>query len=135
MRWPLVSVGAPGEIALVENATRAWDMAFYALAFSPGDRILTSRAEYASNVIAFLQVSRRTGAVVEVIDDDAACELDVADLERRRLASGTGPVRLVAITHVPTQSGLVNPAAEVGLSDQGGRCALPARCVPAEPAS
>jgi cysteine desulfurase / selenocysteine lyase len=104
---------APGEIALVENATRAWDMAFYALAFSPGDRILTSRAEYASNVIAFLQVARRTGAVVEVIDDDAAGQLDVADLEHR-LASGPGPVRLVAITHVPTQSGLVNPAAEVG---------------------
>ena len=103
---------APGEIALVENATRAWDLAFYSLVFSPGDRILTSRAEYASNVIAFLQVARHTGAVVEVIDDDEAGQLDVTDLERR-LGSGPGPVRLVAITHVPTQSGLVNPAAEV----------------------
>ncbi len=104
---------APGEIALVENATRAWDMAFYSLVFSPGDRILTSRAEYASNAIAFLQVSRRTGAVVEVVDDDADGQLDVADLERR-LASGPGPARLVAVTHVPTQGGLVNPAAEIG---------------------
>src|ERR1039457_7075899 len=66
---------AQGEIALIENATRAWDMAFYSLVFSPGDRILTSRAEYASNVIAFLLVARRTGAVVEVVDDDEAGQL------------------------------------------------------------
>jgi cysteine desulfurase / selenocysteine lyase len=101
------------EIAVVENATRAWDMAFYGLRLRPGDRILTARAEYASNVIAFLQVAERTGARIEVIDDDPSGQLSVTDL-RRRLDDGRGPVKLVAITHVPTQGGLVNPAAEVG---------------------
>src|SRR4051794_40985930 len=104
---------ATDEVAVVENATRAWDMAFYGLTFRPGDRILTARAEYASNVIAFLQVAARTGAVVEVVDNDESGQLSVPDLTRR-LHDGRGPVGLVAITHVPTQGGLVNPAVEVG---------------------
>jgi selenocysteine lyase/cysteine desulfurase len=106
------------EIAVVENATRAWDMAFYGLTLGPGDRILTARAEYASNVIAFLQVARRTGAVIEVIDNEESGQLSVSDL-RRRLDDGNGPVKLVAITHVPTQGGLVNPAEEVGAATRG----------------
>ncbi len=104
----------PDEIAVVENATRAWDMAFYALPFGAGDRILTARAEYASNVIAFLQVAGRTGAVVEVIEDDEHGQVSLADLARRLDDDRAGPVRLVAITHVPTQGGLVNPAEDIG---------------------
>jgi selenocysteine lyase/cysteine desulfurase len=101
------------EVAVVENATRAWDMAFYAMSFKPGERILTSHAEYASNVIAFLQVARRTGAVVEVVDDDEHGQLCVADL-RRRVSGGGGEVKLIAMIHVPTQGGLINPAEQVG---------------------
>jgi cysteine desulfurase / selenocysteine lyase len=101
---------ARDEIAVCENATRAWDMAFYSFPFGPGDRILTSGVEYNSNFLAMLQIARRTGAIVEVIPDAPTGELSVdalaSMLDER--------VRLVAITHVPSHSGLVNPAAEVG---------------------
>lgn len=98
------------EIALVENATVAWQLAFYALQFSPGDRILTARAEYAANYVAFLQVAKRTGAVIEVIPDDGDGMLDPEALERMI----DGRVKLIAITWIPTNGGLRNPAAAVG---------------------
>ncbi|MGY4351833.1 selenocysteine lyase/cysteine desulfurase [Bradyrhizobium sp. GM7.3] len=68
---------APDEIALMENATVAWQMAFYALPFSKGDRILTAEAEYAANYVAFLQVANRTGVAIDVVPSDASGELDV----------------------------------------------------------
>jgi selenocysteine lyase/cysteine desulfurase len=98
------------EIALVEHATRAWDMAFYSVPLGPGDRILTAVAEYAANYVAYLQVSRRTGAVVEVVPNDETGQLSV-DALRRMMDER---VKLISITHVPTNGGLVNPAAAVG---------------------
>ncbi len=98
------------EIALVENATRAWDMAFYGMDLGPGDRILTSEASYASNYIAMLQVAERTGASVQVVPSDADGQIDLHAL-RDAIDDRTA---LIALTHVPTNGGLVNPAAQVG---------------------
>ena len=115
----------PDEVAVIENATRAWDMAFYSTPFSPGDRILTAQAEYASNFIAFLQVARRTGASVEVVPNDESGRLSVEALRGMM----DGRVKLVAMTHVPTNGGLVNPGGG-GRGGPRGGLPLPARRLP-----
>jgi len=98
------------EIALVENATRAWDMAFYGLALSQGDKILTAHATYASNYLAMLQVSKKTGAEIALIPDDGHGQISLEQLQSQIDES----VKLIALTHIPTNCGLINPAKEVG---------------------
>ena len=98
------------EIALLENASVAWCHAFYALPLRPGQRILTSEAEYAANYVAFLQRARREGLRIDAVPSDADGVLDTGALE----AMIDDSVGLIAITWVPTNGGLVNPAAEVG---------------------
>jgi cysteine desulfurase/selenocysteine lyase len=104
-------IGAePGDIAFIENATRAWDLAFYSLDFKPGDRILTCVSEYSSNYISYLQVAKKTGAEVVVVPDDAHGQIDLAALER----AIDKRAKLISISHIPTQGGLVQPAEAVG---------------------
>ena len=100
----------PDEIAVIENATRAWDMAVYGYKFSPGDRVLLCRAEYVSNVIALLQLKERHQIEIIVIDDDEYGQIDLVHLEQE-LAKGA---EMVTLTHTPTSGGLINPAESVG---------------------
>ena len=109
------------EIALVENATFAWHQAFWSLPLRPGDRILTCTVEYASSYVSYLQAQRRRGVAVEVIPDDEHGQVSIDALARLLDDgdagggdSGRGPVGLVAVTHVPTNGGVVNPVEDVG---------------------
>jgi selenocysteine lyase/cysteine desulfurase len=98
------------EIAIVENASVGWMMAFYSIPFAAGDRILTAEAEYASNYLAYLQIARERGVVVETIPSTDSGEVCVDALR----AMIDDRVRLISITQVPTNGGLVNPVAAIG---------------------
>ncbi|MBT3534142.1 MAG: aminotransferase class V-fold PLP-dependent enzyme, partial [Rhodospirillaceae bacterium] len=98
------------EVAVVENATVAWDMAFYGFPLSAGDVVLTAVSEYASNYIAFLQRVERDGIEVRVVPNDNHGQTDPAALARMI----DDRVKLIAITHAPTNGGLINPAAAIG---------------------
>lgn len=98
------------EIAFSENATRAWEMAFYSFQFQALDRIVTSQSEYASNYLAFLHIAKHKGVIIDVIGNDATGQLNLEELQNKI----DERVKLIAITHVPTQGGLINPAIEIG---------------------
>lgn len=101
---------APDEIALVENATRGWDMAVYAIPFKPGDRVLTTQSEYASNLVALLQIARQRRVEVQIVPNDAYGQVSLDALRE----AFRNPVAAVFIAHMPTNGGLVQPAAEIG---------------------
>jgi selenocysteine lyase/cysteine desulfurase len=98
-------------VALVQNSTVAFAQAVSAFDLGPGDSILTSQADYASNQIMYLSLARRRGVTIVRAPDTSEGGIDpdaVRRLVRRRRPS------LVALTWVPTNSGLVQPVETIG---------------------
>ena len=101
----------PQNIAFVENATVAYAQALSSVAWQPGDVILTSQDDYISNQIMFLSLARRFG--VEVVRAPV-CEAGGVDVEAMTALMDQHNPRLVALTHIPTNSGLVQPVEVIG---------------------
>ncbi len=106
------------EIALFQSATAAWAAVFNALSFKPGDEVLCSEAEYASNYLNFLRKQKKEGIVIKVVPSDEDGCLDPLLLEEMM----NPKVKLIAITHVPSNGGLINPVSEVGAIAKKHNC-------------
>jgi len=105
-------IGTSGRnVAMQQNSTVAFTQAFAAFDLRRGDRILTSRADYASNQIMYLALSRRVG--VEIVRAPDAPEGGIDPQAVRELVRRRRPT-LLALSWIPTNSGLVQPAEAIG---------------------
>ncbi|MDF2187897.1 aminotransferase class V-fold PLP-dependent enzyme [Paraflavitalea sp. CAU 1676] len=100
----------PDEIALVENASGAWEIGFNGIAFQEGDEVITSEMEYVSNVLGLLNAQKQYGIIIKMIPNDAAGNFPLQALE----AAITPRTRLIAVTHIPSTAGNILPAAAIG---------------------
>ncbi|MFN7116556.1 MAG: aminotransferase class V-fold PLP-dependent enzyme [Saprospiraceae bacterium] len=101
----------PRNIAYTGSATDAYNRALSAISFAKGDVILTTKNDYVSNQIAFLELQKRFGVQLIRAEDLPEGGVDVDSV--RGLIQKHRP-KLVAVTHVPTNSGLVQPVAAIG---------------------
>ncbi|PYC13451.1 aminotransferase [Pseudomonas jessenii] len=101
----------PDEIAVIENATRAWDMAFYSLPLQPGDVVLTSTTEYAGNYIPYLQMKQRRGIEIRVIPNDEHGQVSLSALEE---LLDDERVALISLPVIATNGGPVQPIEQIG---------------------
>jgi selenocysteine lyase/cysteine desulfurase len=112
-------IGARREnIAVVANATAGFIQALSSFDFQPGDVIVTTRCDYTSNQIQYLALSKRLGVEIAYADDLPEGGVDpdsVREIVRRRRP------RLVAVSWIPTNSGLVQDVEAVGaVCEEGG---------------
>lgn len=100
----------PQAIAFASSGSAAWSMAFHALpAWQPGDRILVGRQEWAGN-LACMAPAVAAGARLEVIPCDSQGAVSIEALQSMLDTR----VRLIALTWLPANGGLINPAAAIG---------------------
>ncbi|WP_395600180.1 aminotransferase class V-fold PLP-dependent enzyme [Pseudomonas sp. B19125] len=97
-------------IAFASSGSTAWSLAFQALGpWQPGDRILVGRHEWGGN-LASMQLAVQAGARVEVIPCDATGAVCPLALEAMIDAN----VKLIDLTWLPANGGLINPAQAIG---------------------
>ncbi len=108
----------PRNIAIVENATVAFFQALSAFDFQAGDVIVTTRNDYISNQLAYLSLARRRGIVLQRAQDLPSGGVDP---ESVRAHLRNPRVRLLAVSWVPTNSGLIQPVEALGaIAEQAG---------------
>jgi cysteine desulfurase/selenocysteine lyase len=98
------------EIAVVENASIGWWLAFNGIDFKPGDEIITCEMEYVTNLIGLLHAQKTYGVEFKVIPND-----EQGNFQLEAFEAAIGPkTKLIAVTHIPSTAGNMIPVVEIG---------------------
>ncbi|MBM1222756.1 MULTISPECIES: aminotransferase class V-fold PLP-dependent enzyme [Rhodobacterales] len=98
------------DIAIFDNATRAWTEVVSRLSFKGARRILTTEYEYAGNLQYLKDLSEREGLELITIPCTDKGEIDLEWLQ----SNMGNDVGLVSVVHVPSCCGIINPVATIG---------------------
>jgi len=98
------------EVAIVENASAAWCIAFNGIDFKPGDEVITSEMEYVTNIIGFLNAEKNSGIKIKLIPNDENGNFSLAELEN----AISPKTKLIAVTHIASTTGGMIPIVEIG---------------------
>jgi len=98
------------EIAIVENASFGWGLAFNGIDFNEGDEIITCEMEYVTNLIGLLHVKKSFGVTIKLIPNDEHGDFMLTELEN----AISPKTKLIAVTHIPSSAGGMIPVVEIG---------------------
>lgn len=100
----------PAEIAFAQNHSRAWETGIRAINWKKGDRILIHESAYNSNYLTFLHLKQTKEIELDIAPSDEKGLIDIESLP----ALLTSQTKAIAITHMPTFDGSVQPVEKVG---------------------
>ena len=107
-----IKAADPDEVVWVRGSTEGINLVASAWArprLRPGDELLLTVAEHASNLLPWRLAAEDRGATVRYLDVDDEGRVRLDDLDRK-LSERT---RLVSFSHVSNVAGYINPAAEI----------------------
>lgn len=98
------------EIAIVSNASDGVNKILHSIQWKAGDVLLTTEVEYGNCYLNYLKLKEEKGIIVKIVPSDHDGNILLKKMEEMI----SSKVKLIAVTHIPTNSGLIMPAEKIG---------------------
>ena len=107
----LINASAPSEIAFMDSASRAWNMALNSMNLQENAHIVTLSTEFGTNLITLYRLAQQFNAKIQVIKCDREGGFSISEIEEA-LNKGAS---IIALSHVAAHGSIINPVEEIGV--------------------